>query len=98
MNIFTNDHTAGMRAILNPDNNIINRGTLVQVGPTHRLCSTTPDFNIAATNSLIAIRQGTSSAVFNFNFAALNSYNTNTAFNVTNSLPTGANLPSALNL
>ncbi|WP_377714513.1 M43 family zinc metalloprotease [Pseudofulvibacter geojedonensis] len=100
MNIFTQDQTARMRAILNPANNIVNRGSLVQAGTTHTLCSTTPDFNIVATNSPVSISSGTASAVFNFNFSALNGYNTNTAFSVTNGLPAGANAtfnPTSMN-
>lgn len=90
MNTFTNDQVARMRAILNPANNIINRGSLVSVDAVPTACSTNPDFNIAATNSPISISSGTNQAIFNLNFSALNGYNTNTIFSVTNGLPTGA--------
>lgn len=90
MNTFTNDQVARMRAILNPANNIINRGSLVSIDAVPTACSTNPDFNIAATNSPISISSGTNQAIFNLNFSALNGYNTNTIFSVTNGLPTGA--------
>ena len=90
MNTFTNDQVARMRAILNPANNIVNRGSLVSIDATPTACSTSPDFTIAATNSPISATQGTASEVFTLNFAVLNGYNANTTFSVTNGLPPGA--------
>ncbi|PHS06131.1 MAG: hypothetical protein COA88_11040 [Kordia sp.] len=90
MNTFTNDQVARMRAILNPANNIVNRGSLVSIDATPTACSTSPYFTIAATNSPISATQGTASEVFNLTFNALNGYNANTNFTVTNGLPPGA--------
>jgi len=91
MNIFTADQTARMRAILNPANNIVNRGTLVQAGLTHTLCSSTPDYTVTANNSPVSACAG-SNAVFNFTFGVSNGYNTNTTLSATAGVPAGANV------
>jgi len=89
MNTFTNDQVARMRAVLN--GNVTNRSSLVTKNAAPALCSLpAPSFIITATNSPVSIGAGTSGAVFNLNFATINGYNTNTAFTVTNGLPTGA--------
>lgn len=89
MNIFTKDQTARMRAILNPANNIVNRGTLVEAGTTHTLCSTNPDYTITATNSPVTVCSP-NNGVFNFTFATENGYNANTTLSVSNGLPANA--------
>jgi len=89
MNIFTVDQTTRMRAILNPANNIVNRGTLVQAGTTHTLCSSNPDYTITATNSPVTVCKP-NNAVFNLTFVTLNGYNSNTVFSVSAGLPTNA--------
>lgn len=91
MNIFTADQTARMRAILNPVNNIVNRGTLVQAELTYTLCSSTPDYTVTANNSPVSACAG-SNAVFNFTFGVSNGYNTNSTLSATAGVPTGANI------
>lgn len=99
MNIFTNDQTARMRAILNPANNIVNRGTLVQAGTTHTLCSQDPDFELAVTNSPVTVC-APNNGVFNLTFTTENGYNANTTFAATAGVPAGASVafsPTSMN-
>ncbi len=90
MNTFTNDQVARMRAILNPVNNIVNRGSLVSIDAVPTACDTTPDFTVIATDSTVSACTGVN-AVFNFSFGIENGYNTTTTFSASGN-PVGSSV------